>query len=123
MSNKKVVLRQVGKFVNVFDDDAVIISYLLNYKLVNDKVGFPMNALNKVVNTLEENRISYEVKGEEKIVKDFKNNNKYNTVLSKAKEVIVLRDRYQTIRTYFDELSTEQLDKIISYIEEVINER
>ncbi|MGM9879635.1 MAG: hypothetical protein ACI31R_06425 [Bacilli bacterium] len=72
MNNKKVILRQVGKFVNVFDEDAVIISYLLNYKLVNDKVGFPMNALNKVINTLEEKKISYELKGEEKIAKDFK---------------------------------------------------
>lgn len=123
MRSKKVILRQVGKFINVFDEDAIIISYLLNYKLVNDKVGFPMNALNKVVNTLEENKISYEVKGEEKIEKDFKNNNKYNSILNKAKEIVVLRKRYIDIKTYFDDLTVEQLERIISYIEEVINER
>lgn len=122
MSNKKVILRQVGKFVNVFDEDAVIISYLLNYKLVNDKVGFPMNALNKVINTLEEKKISYEVKGEEKIAKDFKNNNKYDSILRTAKEIVALRKRYIDIKTYFDSLTVEQLEKIISYIEEVINE-
>lgn len=122
MSNKKVILRQVGKFVNVFDEDAVIISYLLNYKLVNDKVGFPMNALNKVINTLEEMKISYEVKGEEKIAKDFKNNNKYDSILRTAKEIVALRKRYIDIKTYFDSLTVEQLEKIISFIEEVINE-
>ena len=81
-----------------------------------------MNALNKVINTLEEKKISYEVKGEEKIAKDFKNNNKYDSILRTAKEIVALRKRYIDIKTYFDSLTVEQLEKIISYIEEVINE-
>lgn len=119
---KKVILKQEGKFVNVYGDDAIIVSYLLNYKLVNNKVGFPISALNKVINILEEKNISYEVKAKDELVKNFKNNNKYDIVFEKAKEVIKLRNRYQTIETYFDSLSIKQLDKIISYIEKVINE-
>lgn len=54
-----VLLRQIGKFVNAFDEDALIINYLLDYKLSNGKIGFPSIILPKVINVLEDNHISY----------------------------------------------------------------
>ena len=52
---KFVTIRKVGLFYQVFDDDALILHFLLTYKVIDSKVGFPNNALNKVINVLEEN--------------------------------------------------------------------
>ena len=72
--SSKVVLRKNGGFYCVYGDDSFILYYLLNYRIVGDKVRFPSNALNKVINLLEDNHISYEVDGN---VYDFKTRNKY----------------------------------------------
>ena len=62
-------------------------SYLFDYKItIDNKYGFPKTAYNKVINRLEEEKISYQVisKDENPIVKDYKNINNYNNVLIKA---------------------------------------
>ena len=33
MTKNYILLKQIGKFINVYNDDAYIISYLLNYKI------------------------------------------------------------------------------------------
>ena len=55
-----VVLRKSGGFYICFDDDAIIISCLCNYKINNGRVGFPINAINKVTNLLENNSRKWE---------------------------------------------------------------
>ena len=57
-----LVLRQIGKFYNVLDDDCYILFYLFGYKISNYKSGFPVSALNKVKNELEEKKISFILK-------------------------------------------------------------
>ena len=54
-------MRKSGKFFHTFGDDATIIHYLLGYKIVAEKggAGFPETAVNKVINALEDNEISY----------------------------------------------------------------
>ena len=63
MKSEVIELRKSGKFYNTFGDDAIIIHHLMNYKIVPSKggVGFPESAYNKVINTLEDNNISYRV--------------------------------------------------------------
>ena len=56
-----LVLRQIGKFYNALDDDCYILIYLFCYKISNYKSGFPVSALNKVKNELEEKKISFGV--------------------------------------------------------------
>ena len=68
--SSKVILRKNGGFYSAYGDDAYILYYLLNYKIIGDKVGFPKSAFNKVINLLEDNHISYEVDGN---IYDFKN--------------------------------------------------
>lgn len=45
MCNKYVILVRHGKFYKTFHDDALILSYLCNYKYHNNSVGFPDNVL------------------------------------------------------------------------------
>ena len=47
-----IVLRKSGGFYICFDDDAIVVSYLCNYKINNGKVGFPLNTINKVLDRL-----------------------------------------------------------------------
>ena len=63
-SSKMLTLRKVGGFYQAFDGDALIISYLFNYKVINYRCGFPISAIHKVVNVLEEKSISYVLKQE-----------------------------------------------------------
>ena len=48
MNNRSIVIRKSGGFYQVFDNDALIISYLFDYKIINYKCGFPLIAINKV---------------------------------------------------------------------------
>ena len=77
-----IVLRKSGGFYICFDDDAIVVSYLCNYKINNGKVGFPLNTINKVINILENNSISYIVKENMEDVnkKMYGNKNKYKQV-------------------------------------------
>lgn len=51
-----------GKFYNVYNDDAFIFYYLFGYKILkDDKVGFPESGLVKVLNTIEDKKINYQI--------------------------------------------------------------
>ena len=116
-----VVIRKSGLFYEVFDNDAEIFHYLFNYKIVNHRVGFPNNAINKVINILENKEISYEVIGEDS-KHDFKDKNQYNLYIAKSKNKIELNDKIEKIlkllETFDEKKLWEILDRIIKLIEE-----
>ena len=58
----RVTIRKIGNFYHVFDEDVYILYYLFHYKIYQGKCGFPKSAYNKVIQKLEECRISYENK-------------------------------------------------------------
>lgn len=119
-----VLLREIGKFVSVFDEDSIIISYLMGYKIVNFKVGFPSNVLVKVINKLEDNNINYLIKYKDnkEDKKDFNKNNNYKKILEKGKKVLELREMKDNITPKLEILEIEKLEKIVKYINEVVNE-
>lgn len=78
-------------FYNVYEIDAYIFNMLFDYKILdNRKVGFPKSILNKIINTLENKHISYNIifKNKDNIIKDFKNRNTYNKYKDMAYEKI-----------------------------------
>ena len=70
-------VRKIGKFYNVFGDDCYLLYYLFDYKIKQNRKGFPSRAYNKVINKLEEQMIDYEIIGEG-IKVSFKKKNNYN---------------------------------------------
>lgn len=122
MDNRSIVLRKVGGFYQTFDDDALIISYLFNYKIINYRCGFPINTINKVTNSLEERKINYLVKGEEEIFKVFKKDNNYSKYLDKAKTKDKIDNRVKNILEKLNSMETTKLEKILKSIEEIIYE-
>lgn len=78
-------LYKVGNFYNIYGDGAIILNYLFGYKiLIDGKVGFSESALVKVINTIEDKKIDYQIINKEKdVIKKYGN---YNKVLKQALE-------------------------------------
>lgn len=121
MSNV-VTLRKSGGFYICFDNDAIILSYLCNYKINNGKVGFPIIAINKVVNILDTNCINYIIKNnmENQDKKLFGKKNKYNYYLDKGKKQINLDYRVNNIINKIKNMPEEDILKLLDLIEENI---
>lgn len=119
-----IVLIKSGNFYISFDEDALIMSCLFSYKLSNNKVGFPVNSIEKVENELIKKGINYircNNTTNDIIQKDFQNNNYANYLNIFKKEEFdetlnkLLLDRiddilknnkesYEQIRRFIDEL-------------------
>ena len=110
-----------GKFYNVYNDDAFIFHYLFNYKILkDDKSGFPETGLVKVINTLDNEKINYQIiyKDRNPIVKKFDKLNNYHKVLGKAIEYLELTDKIEIIKKKIDEIEDY---KVLERLIEVIN--
>ena len=117
----QITIRKHGWFYHVFDDDCYILYYLFDYKIINRKTGFPLNSLNKVINKLTYLSISYEVIEESK--RDFKKLNKYNKYLKLGLSKYNKENKYLNIYSKLDSLDDTDLDKILEYIDGIINEK
>ncbi len=121
--NNILVIRKSGNFYHVFDEDSIILWYLLGYKIVNRKVGYPLSANAKVLTVLEENHIHYNL-----IISDreeiYHNSgiNKYSRLLKKAQLAYEKNKNIDKLMMQINNLNEEQLDRIINFIEEIINE-
>lgn len=58
----KLELQKQGLFVNAYNESALILHNIFGYKLLEQnkiyKVGFPEKSITKVLNTIEERKIS-----------------------------------------------------------------
>ena len=80
-----VLYKDNSKFYKATGKDALILNYLCDYKIINNKVGFPDNTINKVLDILDENEISYQIIYVDKNPKVCNyTNNKYSEVLKYA---------------------------------------
>ena len=118
-----IICKKHGKFYNVFEMDAYIISELFNYKVLdNYKGGFPDTALNKVLNKLEELKISYKIffLDKEPIEKNFKKLNKYNYYYDLAFNNLSMKNRMDFLIEKVKDAPDDVLDKIIESIEQCL---
>ena len=81
IKNYVLISKGTGKFYNVYEDDAFIISFIMDYKVLPGiKCGFPDNALSKVIKNLDDNHISYKVVVDKSVIDEYnyKNLNQYD---------------------------------------------
>ena len=69
----KLEIYKNGNFLNTYEENAIILHKLFNYKVIeNDKhkykCGFPLTQYNKIINGLQDNKISYIVYDKENIL-------------------------------------------------------
>ncbi len=115
--NDCVFIYKFGNMFYVEGNEAIVIHFILNYKINNNKVYF--NNLNKVIKTLNDKKINY--KCNNKFVK-FKNNN-YNFYYSNGENKIKLYYLTKDLKIKINSLSVEDKIKLFNKIEKFANER
>lgn len=81
--NDVVVLYHLGTWYKVYEDDAIIVSKLMQFKLIEDRftkkiaVGFPDVSIEKVVDALDAYKINYILIYDDKKLHDFGEKNGY----------------------------------------------
>lgn len=118
-----VRIRKHGKFYAAYEEDAYVIHAIIGYKVSNGKIGFPENALGKVLQELEEHKVSYLVIENDKETekKNFPKSN-YDKFLKEGKRSFEDIKKEGELVKKIKNLSPEKLEKIVKYIEEVCNE-
>lgn len=96
---KAVILNRSGLFYNAYGDDAKVLSVSCDYKIINNKCGFPSNSLEKVTTLLSRNHVSLFV---DNMYFDFGDNydiylNLYNEKVRVNNKVDELLDRIRNL--------------------------
>lgn len=123
-SKNYINLRKVGGFYQCFDEDAYLLSYLFGYKVNNDRAGFPISSLNKIINTLDNKKINYMIcnNNDDKSIKDFKRKNTYYHYVEVSKEAYNLEVKKLSIEKQIKTMPFSKIEKLYSIIEEYVNE-
>lgn len=114
--NKQVELKKKGTFFEAKHKSAYILWYLLDYKVIDSRVGFPISALEKVLNTLERYSIHTVVitnVGNE-IYKNGKN--EFEKILNLAKEKFLKNKEIEYIKEKLLTISDTKREEIIDYL-------
>lgn len=129
-----IILVKIGAFYHAYGKDAYILNYLFQYQLkLVDKTcftnGFPESSLNKVMATLEREKINYmildrrnnyEVDKQE----NYKNLNNYSKKYEKARRYVNLKNRIDNIYIFLQEnICEENFKELLQKIETIIDER
>lgn len=115
---KELRIRKSGLFYEIFDEDALIMHYLFNYKLIDERVSFPTNSLAKIINTLNEQEIDYLViGGPERIKNEFGEGNRYLEILQKAENKREAEDRLNELLPKLEILDKVTLDSVLTEFE------
>ena len=96
----------------------------MGYNVSNGRIGFPVSSIGKVQNKLEEYKISYQIMDRESITdsNDFKNNNKYDKYLCVGIKSMDKKRSNDELLEKIKNLPDDKVDKIINFINEVIDE-
>lgn len=109
------IAKKKKDFYYVYGDSIYIMNYLFKYKIIdNEKVGFPISSLSKVLNTLDKYYINYKV---DNTVKNYGSKNRYHEYLIKEIKNKELNDKIGILESKLLNLSNDKIDKLIEYIE------
>lgn len=123
----KLELQKQGLFVNAYNESALILHNIFNYKLLEQnkiyKVGFPEKSITKVLNTIEERKISYTYYDVDRKInsdKNFKRLNKYNSECNKASRRQEIDMKANLIYIKIKRLKSDELDIFLDKVLECL---
>lgn len=118
--NTLIIYKNGGKFYYALDTDAYILSLIFGYKVINNKCGFPDNAIEKNTQKLNEVQINYQIVFSNKnpIRKNFKKLNKYEEYNNEALRLINIEKNLGLFEAKMKNSSEEELVEILRYINE-----
>ena len=113
-------LRKNGLFYDVFNEETIILHFLFGYKIKDNRVSFPNNALTKVLNMLEEKKINYSLQTDEKLIRNNGKNDNYEKYLIKTQNKILLTERVNKIINKMSTFDEVRLDKLLKEFEKLV---
>ena len=123
-----IILFKSGSFYVCFNEDAIVMNKIFNYKLVELKenvgIGFPISLIDKNLNILEKNKINYIIVEQKNIIarRKYKFNNycKYSEnldyVLNVCSRIQSITKKLQYIKDY------KKIENILNQTEEILYE-
>lgn len=81
-----IILIKSGNFYTTYNEDALILNSIFLYQIINNRIGFPLNTLDKVTSKLNELSINYIVIIDSKEDNIEYDDNKYLDYYTKAKK-------------------------------------
>ena len=115
-----IIYKNHGKFYQCKNIDAYIMNTLFGYKVLKGDVsGFPDTSINKVVNILEDAKISYQIIDVDKdpLIKDFGKINTYSKYLDMSFKNLDKKKKLDFLIDKLNKCSMKKLESIISLIE------
>lgn len=114
-----VIYKNRGKFYNSKGVDAFILNILFGYKVLNGKCGFPDNIIEKILNKLETEKISYQIIycDRDMISKKYKFN-KYLKFYNEAIKKMNITEKICLLENKINEASLEDLESLLNIINE-----
>ena len=120
---QSIILIKYGNFYATINDDSFIMKKLFNYQIIKGKVGFPLNAIDKVKSKLNDLRVNYLIyNSEDDIDKQVFDDNTYNAILNECKKQEykdnmkkLLFDRIE----YLINDNSDNYDKIRKFVDEL----
>lgn len=77
-----IIFMKYGNFYRCFYNNAIVVGYIFNYKLHDNKVGFPINIINNILCVLDKYSIDYLIYNSIKDIRYIYHDiNYYNTYL------------------------------------------
>jgi len=119
-----VVLIKSGNFYITYENDALIMNNIFNYQNINNKVGFPIRSVDKVMNSLNDKNINYVIdNNDDSDILEFKiKDNEYLKYYEQAKKY-EFRDSLNKILLdkikFLIESNEENYEKIRRFIDEL----
>ena len=125
--SKYIVIIKKGNFFISFDNDALILSNIFNYKIIqsnnNFKVGFPVNSLSKIIMKLESLKLNYIVVDKDIIEKNKFKDNTYDEYLNNIMNNRIYLNRINEINKKLSKnINNPNIKDIIFNIEKLLCE-
>lgn len=125
MYSKTVILYDSsGKFINVYGESAILLSNLMEYKLINgSRVGFPKTSIGKVKSKLEKEKVSYVIldkHNKELFFFNLKNISKFDDLLKNARKNLGEIQEIDRIIKLLEKADSEKLKIIKREIEKCL---
>ena len=116
-----LILIKSGVFYITFNEDAGIMNSIFSYQIKNNKVGFPINGLDKVLQKLETLKVNNLIIDEEEKINEYNKNN-YLMYFNKVKKDLFQNSLNELLLErikYILENEENSYQKIIEFIENI----
>lgn len=115
-----LILIHSGNFFYTFLEDATLMNYLFGYKIVDNKVGFPISIIERIKSKLNCLKIDYVIiKNDDYYLNTFKDFNMYNKISEEANSISEkkgkLKELYEKIEKKV-EVDNSNLERIVDYV-------